>query len=315
MKRILLSCVVVLSAISIMAQNNVTLKMNLEKNKVYRLSSTAEVTTIQTVNGNQQTVESETHYSATFKMVDATPEFMVTEVRIDTMITKTNTMGKSVLMSSVNEGNIASSETADVMSYVMNRLSKNPLYVKIDYKGGVTEILNGKMLSEMIAADTVKVTLTGPVGSAIKAQIVNMAGDNNLKTIVESFAGYVPATTVAVGDKWSFSRKTNSGGMALDIETEYHLDGINNGMAAITAESSIKAALNAPPIVSGGARITYDDIKGINKSTILLDVNTGLVADEKAKTHISGTLAVSVQGMSLQIPMDINSEARTKTIK
>jgi hypothetical protein len=315
MKRILLSCVVVLSAISIMAQNNVTLKMNLEKNKVYRLSSSSEVTTMQTVNGNQQTVESETRYSATFKMVDATPEFMVTEVRIDTMITRTNTMGKTVLMSSVNEGNIASSETPEVMSYVMNRLSKNPLYVKIDYKGAVTEILNGKMLSDMIAADTVKVTLTGPVGSAIKTQIVTMVSDNNLKTLVESFAGYVPATTVAVGDKWNFSRKTVTGGMALDIVTEYKLDAINNGIASISAESSIKAALNAEPIVSGGAKITYDDIKGLSKSTLMIDVNTGLVADEKAKTHISGTLAVSVQGMSLQIPMDINSEARTKTIK
>ena len=315
MKKILLSCFAVLSAISIMAQNNVTLKMNLEKNKVYRLSSVSEQTIVQTVNGNQQTIESETRNSATFKVVDSTPDFMVIEVRVDTMISKTNTMGKSVLMSSVNEGNITSAETADIMSCVMNRLSKNALYAKIDSKGSVIEILNGKMLSDMISSDTSRVTLTGPVGSAIKAQIANMVSDNNLKTLVETFAGYLPGISVAPGDKWNYTRKTNAGGMSLDIVTEYRLDAINQGMAAITAESDIKAALNAEPMMSGGAKITYDDIKGLSKSTILIDVNTGLVADEKAKTHISGTLAVSVQGMSLQIPMDINSEAITKTLK
>ena len=38
-------------------------------------------------------------------------------------------------MSSVSEGNIKSTETADVMSCIMNRLSKNALYVKMDFTG------------------------------------------------------------------------------------------------------------------------------------------------------------------------------------
>src|SRR5665647_1756996 len=146
MKKLLLSCFAVLFCISIMAQNSVNLKMNLEKNKVYRFSSASEQTIIQTVNGNQQTIESKTNNSVSIKMIDATADFMITEVHFDTLISNTNTMGKTVNMSSVSEGNIKSTETADVMSCIMNRLSKNALYIKMDYTGKVLEIVNATML-------------------------------------------------------------------------------------------------------------------------------------------------------------------------
>jgi proteasome assembly chaperone (PAC2) family protein len=130
MKKILLTCVAVLFCISVIAQNSINLKMNLEKNKVYRFSSSSEQTIIQTVNGNQQTVESKTNNTISIKMIDLTTDFMITEVRFDTLITNTNSMGKTVSMSSVSEGNIKSTEMADVISCIMNRLSKNALYIK-----------------------------------------------------------------------------------------------------------------------------------------------------------------------------------------
>ena len=315
MKKILFALLVVLSGVPVMSQNAVMLKMNLEKNKVYRLSNSSEQTITQTVNGIPQIVESQTRNSATFKMLEATPEFMVAEVRVDTMISKTNAMGKTTLMSSDLEGNIASKETADVISSVMNKLARNTLYVKIDYTGGVKEIINARMIAEMIARDTSLVTLEGPVGSAIKGQITGMVSESSLKTIVESFAGYLPGKSVNTGEKWSQSRSTSTGGMLLDIVTEYKLDRINNGMAEITAESAIKAAANATPLKSGPATVTYDNLQGRSKSTLVLDAASGLVINETAKTHISGNLGVSAQGMSLTIPMDISSESRTVSIK
>ena len=96
MKKILLSFTAVLFCISVMAQNSVNLKMNLEKNKVYRFSSASEQTIVQTVNGNQQTIESKTNNAVSIKMVDATPAFLITEVHFDTLATTTNTMGKTI---------------------------------------------------------------------------------------------------------------------------------------------------------------------------------------------------------------------------
>ena len=94
MKKILLSFTTVLFCMSLMAQNTATLKMNLEKNKVYRLKSVSEQTITQTINGVQQTTESKVNYTISMKMIDATSDFMIAEVHFDTLITNTNAMGK-----------------------------------------------------------------------------------------------------------------------------------------------------------------------------------------------------------------------------
>jgi proteasome assembly chaperone (PAC2) family protein len=315
MKKLLLSFSTILFCFSIIAQNSVTLKMNLEKNKVYRFNSVSEQTIIQTVNGNQQTVESKTNNTIAIKMIDATPDFIITEVRFDTLISNTNSMGKEMNMSSVSERDIKSTEMVDVMSCIMNRLSKNALYVKMDFSGKVLEIVNAKMLSDVIMKDTSSITLTGTVATGIKTQIKNMISDNTLKTMVEMFTRYLPGKQVSTGENWTINERTNSGGMTLDIATDFHLDGVKGDAASISAESNIKAAENAGPMISGGATITYDDLKGLSKSTIVIDIRTGFVVDDKSKTHIAGNLGVSGPGFSMQIPMDINGTSKVVALQ
>lgn len=309
MKRILLSGITVLFCISLMAQNNVSLKMNLGKNKIYRFKSVSNQTITQTVNGNQQTVDTKVDYALSLKMIDVTPDFMVTEIHFDTLITNTNSMGKATSISSVNEGDIKSTEMADVMSCIMNRLSKNPLYVKMDDSGKPIEIVNLKMLADIIMKDTSSIALNEQVATAIKKQIANIVSENSLKTMIAMFTYLLPGKQVSSGESWNVNVQTNSGGMALDILTTYHLDGVNGNFANITAESNIKATEDAEPIHQGGATITYNDISGLSKSSLVIDTRTGLVVEEKAKSHIVGNLGVSAPGLSMQIPMDINGES------
>ena len=98
MKKILLSFTAILFCMSLVAQNTANLKMNLEKNKVYRLKSVSEQVITQTINGVQQTTESKVNYTLSLKMIDMTSDFMITEIHFDTLITNTNTMGKLVTM-------------------------------------------------------------------------------------------------------------------------------------------------------------------------------------------------------------------------
>ena len=310
MKKILLSCIIALFCMSIVAQNGALLKLNLEKNKVYRFSSASEQTVSQTINGNQQTTETKTNNTVSIKMVDATADFMIAEVRFDSIVYNNNAMGKTTIVSSVSEGNIKSTEASDVLSSIMNRLSKNALYIKLDFTGKVLEIINSKMLSDVIMKDTSSITLTGPMASGIKTQIKNMVSDNALKTMVEAFTYNLPGKQVTKGENWNITLNTNSGGMSLNIITNYHLNGVNGNTADITAESNIKAAQNAAPMEAGGAKITYDDLNGLSKSSIMIDTRTGLVVENKAKTHITGNLGITGPGYSMQMPMDINGESR-----
>jgi hypothetical protein len=315
MKKIMLSCTAVLFCVSILAQNTTGLKMNLEKNKVYRLKSVSEQTVTQTMNGVQQTTESKVLYTMSLKMIDATADYMVTEIHFDTLITNTNTMGKMVSYSSVSEGDIKSTETADVLSCIMNRLSKNAIYVKMDFAGKPFEIVNLKMLSDLVLKDTSSITLTGPTAAAVKTQIINSVSDSDLKTMIEMFTWYLPGKQVAAGDSWNIVQQISAGGMMLDIITTYHLDGIDGNNAKLTAESDIKTAANAMPIESGGATVTYDDLKGLSKSTMVIDIRTGLKVEDNGKTHITGNLGISGPGFSMQMPMDINSESKVVSLQ
>jgi hypothetical protein len=315
MKKIFLLSVAVLFVISATGQSAVNLKLNPEKNKVYRFNSASNQTIIQIVNGNQQTVESKTDYTVSLKMIDATSDFMVTEVHIDTMKTVTNSMGRSSVMTSAKEGDIKSAETSDIVSCILNRLTKNPLYVKMDFSGKPVEIVNLKMLSDVILKDTGSMTITGPLAASIKKQVADLISDKTLKNLVGTFTSNLPGRQVAPGESWNRSESTNSGGMALDITTSYHLDGVKDNSAAVTAEAEIKAAANADPIMSGGAKITYDDLKGLSKFTMTVDILTGLILEEKAKTHIAGNLSVSAPGVSMQIPMEISGESKVTALQ
>lgn len=309
MKKLFLSAIAAMFFIACMAQNGASLKLNPEKNKVYNFHLKSDQAITQTVNGNQQNVESKTDYAVSFKMVDKTADFIVAEITFDTLITNTNTMGRQVNISSAVEGDIKSSETTDILSCIMNRLSKNTLYVKIDYSGKPLEILNLKMVSGMITQDTSDITLEEPMAGAVKNQISNIVSDNTLKTMIEAFTYCLPNREVSNGDKWDITQKTNSGGMMLNIKTTYDLNAINGNDADVTAESTIKADENAAPLKQGGATITYDDLSGLGKSDMVIDMTTGLVTESRTKTHITGNLGVSAPGVSMQIPMDINSES------
>jgi proteasome assembly chaperone (PAC2) family protein len=315
MKKILVSCIAVLFSISLMAQNNASLRLNLEKNKVYRLKSASEQTVTQTINGNQQTTDSKIDYSLSLKMIDATADFMVTEVHIDTMKTKTNAMGKTITVNSAVEGDIKSAEMGDVLSCFANRLSKNALYVKMDFTGKVIEIVNAKMLSDVVMKDTSSITIAGLIGTGVKKQAAEMISSKSLTTIIEMFTYHLPGKQVVAGDNWDINVTTTTGGMSLDINTKYHIDGITGNTANLTVESIIKTSANAAPIISGPAKVTYDDINGLSKSTMTLDISTGLVIEDKAKTHIAGNLGISGPGFSMTMPMDINGESKVISIK
>lgn len=297
-----------------MGQEKAALRLNLEKNKVYRLCSTTEQTTSQTVQGMAQNVESKTRYVISMKMMDATPDFLVTEIRFDTIDTRSNAMGKTTVISSASEGDVTSKETSALLSYFMNRLSKNALFVKIDYAGHVVDIVNAKMLSDIILKDTASVTVTGAMGDALKGQIVNMVSANSLKNMIETFTWNLPGGEVSKGDNWQILQKMNTEGMALDIVTSSRLDNVKDHTASVTAQSDIKAAANAAPIQSGSATVSYDDLQGMSKTTLLIDTQTGLPIESSGKTSISGNLGVSAPGVSMQIPLTINGDTKVKAL-
>jgi hypothetical protein len=306
MRTNVLSIVFILFVNSLVAQNKADLKLNLEKNVTHRFKSSSEQSISQTINGVQQNTTVKTSSALSLKVVDVSPDFIIAELRFDTLVTSTNAMGVNNNYNSASEGDIKSANMSDVMSCILNRLSKNGIYAKMNYTGKVLEIVNSKMLSDIILKDTS--SITGPMASTMKTQIKNMVSDDALKTMVETFTAFLPGKQVGNGDKWEITQTMNSGGMSLDIITNYTLNGKKENSASISAESNIKASQNAAPMQYGGAKITYGEITGLSKSNMVVDTRTGLLIESSGKSHISGNLNVTAQGMNMQIPMEIQVE-------
>jgi len=66
--------------------------------------------------------------------------------------------------------------------------------------------------------------------------------------------------------------------------------------------------------VSGPAKLTYNDMKGINKSNMGIDTPNGLLAEAKTKSYIVGNLEINYPGGSMQMPMDISNDSRVTGI-
>jgi hypothetical protein len=295
------------------AQNSVNLKLNPEKNKVYRFKSVSDQNVSQTVNGVEQTTSTISITVLSLKMLDATPDLIIAEAKFDTISTNTNAMGQVVNITSANEGNIASQETADVMSCIMNRITKNSLFVKIAPNGKVAEIVNMGMVQDIILKDTA--SITGNMAPILKTQIKNTVNTDALKTMIEAFTYNVPGKEIKAGEAWNTTDKIISGGMELQITADNKLEKISGNTAAITFQSSIKAAENAKPLNYSGANISYDGIMGLTKGESTVNTTTGFVVESLSRSTITGDLNVSVQGMNMQIPMKIDGETRTYSIE
>jgi hypothetical protein len=309
MKKVIFYGISMLLSISAIAQNSTVLKYNLEKNKIYRIKSTSEQTITQTMGGMSQTSQVTSNMVTSIKMVDSKSEYMVAEIRFDTISNVTNAMGKTTAMSSVNEGNIKSETITEVMNGFMNRMSKNALFVKLNYSGKVLEIINIKAFSDIVLKDIDSLNMDGPMASMVPTQVKNMVEEKSLKTMIETTTNYLPGKSVAIGAKWDVSNTMSSGGMLFTINNSFKLENINKNIANVSSEATIVPS-STEPMSMMGTKISYSELKGQSKSTIIIDATTGVIKESTGKTSMSGNLGVEVPGNSMQIPMEIKGETK-----
>lgn len=311
MKKITLTIISAVIAISAMAQS-ANLSLNLEKNKTYRFKSVSDQNISQSINGMEQNTTTVSNTVVSIKVMDLAAGFIVAEVKFDTISNTTNAMGKTTVMSSAQQGNISSKEPGEIMSSVMNKLSKNPVYVKMDKTGKVVEVVNLSMLQSIVLKDTA--VLDAQMKPAVQPQIANMVTNDAIKMMVETFTHNLPGKEVKKGEQWEIVVPVNSGGMMLNIVTNYKLNDIKNNVALVLSDISIKAADNAQPMVYGGAKINYDGLTGMGKSDIKLNGSTGLMVESVSKMNIVGDLNLDAPGMTMKIPMKIVSQTSVKSI-
>jgi hypothetical protein len=307
MKNLIILAVALLCCHTVNAQQTASLKLNLEKNKVYHLRKVTQQNIVQSMNGMEQTTSVNNTSAVSIKMIEQTPDFLVTEVRFDTIITKTSAMGQNFTFNSTNPGNIKSDKVNEVMDCLMNRYCATPLFVKITPTGKVLEIINLKLFSTNVLKDVD--SIKGQTAMMVKNQSKGLTDAKTLTTSIESFTNYLPGKDVSVGNSWENVVNTNSGGMSLAVTSKFQLNDIKGNNAFISGDSKIAPA-GSEPMEINGMKIFYD-LAGTSKATIELNTKSGLVNKSSEKNHMEGTMKIEMPGNSMSIPVKVDGETST----
>ncbi len=287
---------------SLSAQKSVRLKYNLELNKTYRAKQSSIQDTKQTVQGNQQSVQVTNTIVMSLKPLKIDDSSMIAEVRFDTIIIITSTPQMEI--NSSKEGDLHSTDPGKVLECFLNRLSNSTILVKMTNAGKVTGIMNIDQVAASVLQDAD--SIQGPAAASVKNRAEMIVGEKSIKTMIEGFTAYLPGNEVKVGDKWDSNLKISSGGMDMEMNTTYKLNKLDNNMAEISGDVIIDSS-GSEPMEMNGAKIT-PDIRGIGKTEITVDAQTGWIVKGSYKQQLKGDLNVSAPGTSMQIPVEINSD-------
>lgn len=300
MKKIFTTAIALGTGLVLMAQTSAELKLNLEKNKTYRVKSNTEQNITIVVGGNSQQVETKSISSISFKPKAIGADFIQADVQFDTTITKVSMPATE--MNSTKPGSISSTNTAEVMNYIYNRYSKLVFNVKLSLSGKVLEISNIKAL-----ADDFNKSLDSLQGQIAmqKGQLAQLVSEAAVKGNIESITGYLTGKQVNVGDKWTSNLTMSASGMGMTIASNYKLKKLTGTLAEISGESTIEPSSSEPTQLNG-MPVKYD-IRGLGKSTVTADTKSGWVKKSSSKIHLQGNMTVTAQGNDMQIPVEIDS--------
>jgi hypothetical protein len=272
----LVSTAIALFIGGIMMAQTANLKFNLDKNKTYRVKTKTEQTTSYSGGGQQQTINSNTTMFFSLKPISSSADNFQAEVKFDSIKTTMTMPMMNIDINSTKEGNIKSPDISTALGCLFHRLSSNTFNVKMAYTGNVIEISNYQAI-----ADNILQGIDSLQGQAqmMQAQAKGMFTEPSLKGMIESVTAYLPGKEVKEGDKWV--SVLNQAGMGASMQTTNNLKlkKINGKQAEITGDATIEP--------TGGAQT---DVRGVSKSTLTIDLNSGWIIKGTSKQHSQGTM-------------------------
>lgn len=63
-----------------------------------------------------------------------------------------------------------------------------------------------------------------------------------------------------------------------------------------------------------GGKISYD-VRGLSKSTLFVDTQSGWLLKSSVKSHLKGNMNISMNGNDMVIPVEIDNNAESTSIK
>lgn len=305
MKKITLLISLLLLALLSFSQALV-IKLNPELNKTYRFKTISNQTLNQTMGNNEINTYIHTTYTTSLKIIEKTNDFFVCEVKFDSMLVSTKNITMSVEINSNNPGNIKSNNISDVLSAIINKYCNTPLFLKINDKGIILEIVNYDVFKNIILKDIDSINPS--IQPQVKMQVLTMVEEKQIKNNIEPLFSYIPEKQINKNESWKKVLNTENNGIKLTSENTYKISNIENKNLILTVEANISSSSDNITFLQGN-KVQYD-LKGISKGNIKVDGSNGFIIEQSIKSSIEGNINVEYGGNNMNIPMRISGDTK-----
>lgn len=308
MKTLLLALIVVFGLSANAQQAPLNLKLNLEKNKTYRLKSSSTINQKQVMQGMEQVTDMTNDTWFSLKPLSFKEDFFLAEVKFDTL-KLSNSMPK-MEVSSANEGDYSSAKPEEILQCAYNRLSKSTFLVKFAHTGHVIDIMNYDINAKNILEGIE--SIQGQMAMMIKPRIEMMAEKDAIKTMIESLTVYLPNKEVNKGDNWDVQFTIKNGPIAIYSKMNFLLEDFQDNAASIKGKITLEPA-PCKPADMNGAKIS-GEMRGLGESDMQVDQNTGWVIKSNSNMQLKGNLNISMQGQEMQMPMEMKMQTEINSL-
>jgi hypothetical protein len=282
--------------ISLLAQSPISLKLNLEKGKVYTIKSTSKQAIQRTANGQQFKMDVISNIIVSYKVLRQENDIMNIEFKFDTIATKISSPMFNM------ETNSAKAAGKDPLEKIMNKMSKYKIIAKISTAGKFVDFVNyGKFKdSVMFVLDSIP----SAKRDQAKIQADGLLKESAVKSMIEPLFAYLPETTVKTGDTWETSYFRVASNVSMMALNTFTLKGVENNLATVSGKTEIESIPSNDPSPQ-----MSQELKGTMTSDGILDIPTGLTLKSTSKGHIEGTTTMKNNGTEMKIPMVMDSQS------
>jgi len=303
MKTFISTVFLALLGISLQAQTPVSLKLNLEKGKVYTVKNTSKQAIQQTANGQQFAMDVYSNMVVSYKVLKQENEIMNIEFKFDTIATKIS----SVMFN--KETNSAKAGGTEPLEKIMHKMSTYKIIAKITTAGKFIDFVNyGKFKdSVLFVLDSIPATKR----DLAKTQADGVLKESAVRSLVEPLFSYLPETSsLKIGDNWETSFFMVSSAVSLMTQNSYTLKSVENNTATVSGKTEVESMPSNDPNAQ-----MKQELKGTMTSEGTIDITTGLILKNSSKGHIEGTTTMKNNGNEMKMPLVVNSQSETIMVK
>lgn len=281
------------------------LRLNLEKGHTYNHKSKTNTTVSQDVNGKITNIVMEISGSTSF-LVNS-----VTNNGYDMMV-KIDSMGMSMQMpNGVLEFNSEKTDTTNILSMLLSKMTNIPFEVKMTRSGKVTEVNNYDKVWELAISQFPQIPQEQV--EQIKNQIMKAFGEKALKGNIEMTSAIFPDKPVATGDSWTITTNLETV-MSTKMITTYTYKEKTKEYILINGVSKIDTKDKDAYVEINGMSFRYD-LTGTMNSAIKIDLQSGWILNSENSQEITGDMYINPNAQipnGMKVPMSVISQTLIK---